>query len=188
MTFMTKTAGLAALLATTVSGAALAQSGTVSGSVGANVGSGNAELSSGASASADVTAENNSAATGDAGASTSITTDGKVMVSKKLTYDDVVASLRNGTNVEADIRGVTADTSIQAVTLTGVEGVNTASSADLEAALAEAEPQLTTMRDMIDSNDEFRAMLSAQGYAVTDVIGIYQTADGAVEVLVDDRS
>lgn len=179
MTIMTRTAGLAAILAASVSGAAIAQSVGVGGDAGIGVGVGDSGVSADVGAGADVTAENSAS-----GADTLSTGE----AAGERTYGTVISSLRSGGNVEADIAGITADSEVETTTVSELQGQAGDTAAALDNALAQAEGELTEMRGMISANADFQQMIEAEGYSADDVIGVYQASNGSVEVLIDDRS
>lgn len=196
MTLFTKTAGLAAILATSVSGAALAQSASIGADTGAgaSISTGDSGVSAGADVGADVASNNgNGKAKGamngnaaNAQADTDMAANSDA--SGELNYGRVISSLQTGTNADADIAGITADSQIETMTVSEIQGEAGENAMALDNALADAEGGLTSMHDMIAANEDFSAMLETQGYAAEDVIAVYETADGYFEVLVDDRS
>ena len=230
MTVLKKSLGLAAILAASVSGAAIAQStagalGSVADSnTAANAGSDiktegniasteNSQVRSGAK----VTADTNVAASNTAeNAGSDIKTSGKAGVSvtagadpsvadqntaaslgsdiklsgegANWTYGQVVSSLRAGNSTNVDIAGINDGARVETVTLSQLAGQAAENSSSLDNAMEANMSNMTTMRGMISDNAEFKAMLAAEGYQPEDVIGIYGSADGSVQVLVDDRS
>ncbi|KGM49333.1 hypothetical protein [Pseudooceanicola atlanticus] len=201
MTFRTKSLSLAAILAASVSGAALAQGVSVGtgGDAGASVGTGNGAASVGASLGADASADaagnmSNGNGSADMGADADMDTDmaadtGDTMEdgtdAMKQTYGAVVSSLQTGTNAEADIGSIDADSEISTMTVSELQGNAGENAQALDNALADAE--LTDFHAMIDGNAELKAALEAEGFEAEDVIGVYSTADNSFEVLVDDR-
>ena len=103
----------------------------------------------------------------------------------KQTYGAVVSSLQTGTNAEADIGSIDADSEISTMTVSELQGNAGENAQALDNALADAE--LTDFHAMIDGNAELKAALEAEGFEAEDVIGVYSTADNSFEVLVDDR-
>ena len=201
MTFRTKSLSLAAILAASVSGAALAQGVSVGtgGDAGASVGTGNGAASVGASLGADASADaagsmSNGNGSADMGTDADMDTDmaadtGDTMEdgtdAMKQTYGAVVSSLQTGTNAEADIGSIDADSEISTMTVSELQGNAGENAQALDNALADAE--LTDFHAMIDGNAELKAALEAEGFEAEDVIGVYSTADNSFEVLVDDR-
>lgn len=201
MTFRTKSLSLAAILAASVSGAALAQGVSVGtgGDAGASVGTGNGAASVGASLGADASADaagfmSNGNGSADMGADSDMDTDmaadtGDTMEdgtdAMKQTYGAVVSSLQTGTNAEADIGSIDAESEISTMTVSELQGNAGENAQALDNALADAE--LTDFHAMIDGNAELKAALEAEGFEAEDVIGVYSTADNSFEVLVDDR-
>lgn len=201
MTFRTKSLSLAAILAASVSGAALAQGVSVGtgGDAGASVGTGNGAASVGASLGADASADaagnmSNGNGSADMGADADMDTDmaadtGDTMEdgtdAMKQTYGAVVSSLQTGTNAEADIGSIDAESEISTMTVSELQGNAGENAQALDNALADAE--LTDFHAMIDGNAELKAALEAEGFEAEDVIGVYSTADNSFEVLVDDR-
>ena len=201
MTFRTKSLSLAAILAASVSGAALAQGVSVGtgGDAGASVGTGNGAASVGASLGADASADaagsmSNGNGSADMGADADMDNDmaadtGDTMEdgtdAMKQTYGAVVSSLQTGTNAEADIGSIDAESEISTMTVSELQGNAGENAQALDNALADAE--LTDFHAMIDGNAELKAALEAEGFEAEDVIGVYSTADNSFEVLVDDR-
>lgn len=201
MTFRTKSLSLAAILAASVSGAALAQGVSVGtgGDAGASVGTGNGAASVGASLGADASADaagsmSNGNGSADMGADADMDTEmaadtGDTMEdgtdAMKQTYGAVVSSLQTGTNAEADIGSIDAESEISTMTVSELQGNAGENAQALDNALADAE--LTDFHAMIDGNAELKAALEAEGFEAEDVIGVYSTADNSFEVLVDDR-
>lgn len=197
MTIFTKSAALAAVLATSVSGAAMAQSlslGSDTGA-GASVGAGNSGVSAEANMGTNMGAgaaktDNSFGAESDLSVDGSMDTasDAAPGTSGDMTYGQIVSSIRTGTNTQADIAGITPDAQVETMTLSSVQGEAGENAQALDNSLDASESELTEMRDMISANADFAAMLEADGYTADDVIGVYETADGSVEVLIDDRS
>ena len=184
MTLFKKSAGLAAILAASVSGAALAQSANLGADAGTSVDTGDVGVST------DVTADSGTM-NGASDMSDTAGNGNQMAASEKageMNYGSVISSLKTGANAEADISGITADSDVETMTLSDVQGEADDNAMALDNALANAEGELSSMHDMIAANADFNAMLEDQGYTADDVIGVYSKADGGYEVLIDDRS
>ncbi|WP_163848106.1 hypothetical protein [Pseudooceanicola aestuarii] len=176
MTFRFKPLGVAAILAASVSTAALAE----------------AEAGLGADVNTDVTANEDGASVG-AGVDTGVTagsdTTAQVGADSDLnatgetgTATEGATTLRAGANV--DIEGLEDGVAVDTVTVSEMN-VNQDS---LDAVTNEFGGELTSMREQIDANADLMAALEAEGYSSEDVVSVWQTAEGSVSVLVDDRS
>lgn len=187
MTLMKKSLGLAAILAATVSGTAMAQS------VSAGVANDTAVLSgSGSDVSASGEVSNETAIKLQEGVITdkvaeTVDVDGAQMLTD-WTYAEVASSLKNKTALKADIGAINGATQVSTVGLTDLkEGDREVADAALDSAIEASYDDLTDMRAMISGNADLAAMIDANGYRADDVIGIYKTANGGFQVLVDNR-
>ncbi|MBV7409273.1 hypothetical protein [Maritimibacter sp. DP1N21-5] len=197
MTILKKTLSLAAVLAAGVSTAALAQDTDASGGVGAGVGV-NAEvgedgLSVGADTGVDGGVSANSDAAGgaanvdgDAGSTLDASNDG-APGTDNWTYGRVISSIQTGAMADVDYDSITADTMIDVVTLSELEGEGAENSGALDAELSAMADAQTEMRDGIAANADLTAALEAEGHTSDDVVAIWSNADGSYNVLVDDR-
>ncbi|WP_136634783.1 hypothetical protein [Pseudooceanicola onchidii] len=212
-----KTASLAAILATTVSGAALAQTATYNPDgrdAGAAAGDPTPSVSVEGSTAGAVTAGTEYNPDGrDAGALAGDPTNGAVdgSASTMATADTEGAYNPDGRdagaaagdpskmtykNVIASVEsGANVNSDVSTIKADSSVKMMTLSQIEgtddetaLDTAMANAEGDMTSYRGMIASNADFNAMLEAQGYTSDDVIGVYQSADGSYSVLVDDRS
>tara|TARA_R110002124_G_scaffold76753_7_gene205656 strand:- start:13690 stop:14334 length:645 start_codon:yes stop_codon:yes gene_type:complete len=214
MTFRTKTIGLAAILATSVSGAAIAQNAGIGGgagvSAGVSAGTSGSGISAGtsvdANGAAQVASDDSAATQGGAlngnaqingntqgnaigqqpsGADVADARDGSMK--RPMTYGQVISSVRTQTNADA-VGQIDAGAEIETMTLSEVQGEASENASALDTALTQAETELTDMRGMIGANADLSAALNAEGYAADDVIGVYETTNGSFQVLIDDRS
>lgn len=186
MTILNKTFGLAAILAASVSGAAIAQSTTGSGDSSKFDGEGSdysaaepvdqetrTELSEGVASQAEID---------------SISGNDDNML-KNWTYADVASSLDNKTALSTDIASINAGTSVSTLKLSELKEVDPdISDENLDTAITASRAELMDMRSMIGANADFASMIANKGYSTENVIGVYQSANGSVHVLVDDRS
>ena len=218
MTFRTKTIGLAAILATSVSGAAIAQNAGIGG--GAGVSAGVSAGTSGSGISAGTTVDANGAAqvaSDDSAATQGGALNGNAQINGNAQGNAQgnaigqqpsgadVADARDGsmkrpmtygqvissvrTQTNADAVGqIDAGAEIETMTLSEVQGEASENASALDTALTQAETELTDMRGMIGANADLSAALNAEGYAADDVIGVYETTNGSFQVLIDDRS
>lgn len=202
MTFSTKTLSLAAILAATVSGAAIADgngvgvgaNGGASVSVGAG-GNGNGvggdmsadagvkagagvETAPGQNKSADmnVTGGGNTEMAADAGAS------------DEWNYGRVVSSIRTGTFADVDLSSVGDDAEFDIMALSGLKGEAAGNAQALDNALADNSATVDDLQAKVDANTDLAAKIEEEGYSTEDVVAIYTKADGSYEVLIDDRS
>lgn len=217
MTFFNKPLGLAAILAATVSTGALAQDVSVGGDTGVSVGAGDTSVSTdigtdvtanedgldaGTNVNADVAANDSSLGAdidGDVSAGDyGVTADARAdvdadsdMTSGSVTADsgatgttdgNGMTAIRAGANVDiaALEDGVNVDTMTVSELRVNEESIDTAE--------ADFGVELSSMRDQIAANADLVAALQAEGFEADDAVSVWQTAEGNVAILVDDRS
>ncbi len=203
MTFNSKSLSLAAILAASVSGAAIAQENTATETApGVEFESDGAmELStdemgtgSGVSTGVDGTGTMDNAAGIDSttdmesGSEMSASNDMGAGNSDKWTYGKVLSSVKSGENAEVDLSTVEADAEIDTIRLSEVSGNADENAQSLDTALAENETQMDEFQSSVAENDQINAAVEADGFRSDNVLGVYKTANGTVEVLIDDRA
>jgi hypothetical protein len=164
----------AAVLAASLSTAALAQTADVG--VGAKVGA-KADVAAGAAGN-DVAANANASA----GAKSDM----------KMNVGQIVSSFRNGSEVStewaAELQGLSPDAEVNIVKLSELKGSAAENSAALDQVIADAQADLTTALPTIEANAELKAALEAQSFAADDVVAVMVDGDSQVTLIVDDAS
>lgn len=207
MTRFNKSLSLAAILAASVSGAALAQSASVSAE---------------ADASASTSTSTETASSGSVTGVTSVNAgDGKMLAGSGTTYDativekgpneakeampevavdtgpsqltnwtyaEVASSLANNSALDTDVSSISASNAMTAKVSELKVTDPDVDNPQLDEAIAANMAELSTMRGMISGNADLAAMIEANGYSSDNVIGVYETANGNFEILIDDRS
>ncbi|MBF9032108.1 hypothetical protein HKCCE3408_17045 [Rhodobacterales bacterium HKCCE3408] len=163
MSFRKTTTGLAAILATGLSGAALAQN--LDTELGLDAGE-TLQLESSAEQGAEMRAD---AAT-------------------RVNVGRVVSALRNGQQGSTDVAGIDASTEIEVVAVSELRNAQGQSNGEaLDQAIADAGDTVKSIRDEVQGNAELVAALEADGHSADEVIAVIAAADGSVDVIVDDR-
>jgi len=203
MTFNSKSLSLAAILAASVSGAAIAQENTTTetapgvefedeGSMELpqdEMGT-NTDVSTGmdGTGSMDSTAGMDSTTEMDSGSEMSASNDMEPGNSDKWTYGKVLSSMKSGENTEVDLSTVEADAEIDTIKLSEVSGNADENAQSLDTALAQNESEMDEFQNSIADNDQINAAVEADGFSSDNVLGVYKTANGTIEVLIDDRA
>lgn len=184
MTTKTRSIALATLLATTISGAAMADiSLDTGGSLGVSVGDSGISTDGGLSVNASedgLNADLGGALNADADGETegSLAADGSANVSTD--EGEASGGLLLSSMLDGDELNATTVTELMAKGSIDEEGLDAAVSANAEA--------IASMRDAIAADAELSAALDAEGYAAEDVIGAQAMADGSTRLVIDDRS
>ncbi len=204
MTYHFKTLA-AALLATTISSAAVAQVDTdgdttaTAGTNSANVGAtgaatgsvmpgDNAGVESGAS---DYAATPGAAAQGDAaidsGASDYAMGADASVDDNAIEYSLFLASITSPADVASELSSLNGDFAVNTVLLSDIE--EHAADMSIDNTLDEQEDRIADLRGEIEAHDELSAAVEDEGYAVEDVVAVSASLAGdEVTVFIDDRS
>lgn len=187
----TKTAGIAAILATTVSGAAFAEDTLAieRNNLGVAPGAADTVLN-------ETTAEVGDTSTlsaGDAALANARTDSAEPDMGRVLsdwTYAEVASSLSNGTALNFDMDPMKTDARVSTTTVSELKvGVDDDGADEaLDRAIQGASAELATVHEMIGGNPSLKAAIEANGYMTNDVIGVYSNANGGMDILIDDRS
>ncbi|MBR9821375.1 MAG: hypothetical protein GYB51_10300 [Rhodobacteraceae bacterium] len=181
MTTKTRSIALATLLATTISGAAMADISLDAGSsLGVDVGDTSVSTDGGLSVGANedglnVDLSNSTVAGSDEGGS--VTADAGADVSAD--EDGASAGLMLSSLLDGDELNATTVTDLMASGDIDEEGLNAAVDANATA--------IAEMQDAIAADADLSAALEAEGYAADDVIGAQAMADGSTRLVIDDR-
>ncbi|MAM60883.1 hypothetical protein [Maritimibacter sp. UBA3975] len=208
MTFLKKSATLAALLATSVSGAALAQgaNANVDAGGGASVSTGDTGVSTGANVSGGVSANADNGKSGGLGKTdapgqdvaadaqsdtgTEADTDTDMAsndASGDLTYGRIVSSMNTGNFSNFDWSEVDEQTEVSVTGVSDANGEADANAQALDNALAKTSEDMERFQSDVEANEQVNATLEDEGYESGDVLMVYLTPMGVVEVVVDDR-
>ncbi|MEO6014263.1 MAG: hypothetical protein ABIQ30_11860 [Devosia sp.] len=125
--------------------------------------------------------DTSASASADASASASASTSGT------LTFDDLISDIGN-TDWTADVgaaAAASADTAINIVEVSSLEGGVDASAMALATASAANGERLSALRAAVSGNAAIQAKLTASGHDTDDVVAIKTDASGAVWVYVD---
>lgn len=74
------------------------------------------------------------------------------------------------------------------MTLGDLEGEGADRTAALDNALARAQTSLDMLQTQVDGSEVLTEAIEAEGFSSDNVLGVYQEANGAVTVLIDDRA
>lgn len=205
MTYHFKTLA-AALLATTISSAVVAQSVGIDGAAdttapvgadgdvgatGAAAGSvmpgDDAGVESGAS---DYAATPGAAAQGDAtmesGASDYAMGADASVDDSAIDYSLFLASITSPADVSSELSGLNGDFTVNTVLLSDIE--EHAADMSIDNTLDEQEDRIADLRSEIEAHDELSAAVEDEGYAVEDVVAVSASLAGdEVTVFIDDR-
>jgi hypothetical protein len=206
MTFFNKTTTLAALLATGVSGAALAQSANADAGGGASMSAGDNGLSTGADASGGVSANVDTGKNGglgktdapgqdvsaDARSQSGIDseTDTDMAADDEngdLTYGRIISSMNTENFSNFDWSEVDEQTEVNVTGVSDVQGEADENAQALDNALAKTSEDIERFQSDVEANDQVNASLEEEGYESGDVLMVYLTPTGVIEVVVDDR-
>lgn len=103
------------------------------------------------------------------------------------TMGDLMADL-NGPGVAAPMGTVPPDATVETRTLSELQGEGAENAQALDTALSRAQTQLDMLQTQVDSDATLSAAIEDEGFTSDDVLGVYQTAEGTVTVLIDDRA
>lgn len=153
-----KTLAFAAPLALLLSGGAYAVDATVKAGADAAANAGGAAMSTDATATGSVSADN---------------------------YGSLISTLNSG-KATWDLSAVSADADIAIVNLSSLKANGEPKA--LDNALDKNKDSLTTLHASITSNAALKAKLEAQGVTIDSIVAVTTAADGKVTVFVDDRA
>lgn len=103
------------------------------------------------------------------------------------TYGSLVAGMQTGADFSAELEGIDADADIQIIRLSSFQGAAGENAEGLDQALGDNEEALNTSRDAVRENDQVTEALEAEEFDADDVVMVRRSAEGTVEVIVDDR-
>lgn len=170
---MTMKTLMSALMATTVSTAAFAQ--TTSTDAGAGVG---ADVSAEASVGAD--ASTNASGNGNAAA------DKDNSKAAKGNYGQLISGLQSS-EVSADVvSGLDVEADATITLLSDLKGEAAENASALDNALSKQEDSIADLRTEIETNAELMAALEAEGYSVDQVVAVNSANSGEITLVVDD--
>jgi len=169
---MTMKTLMSALMATTVSTAAFAQ--TTSTDAGAGVG---ADVSAGASVGADASTN----ASGNSNAA-----DKGNSKAAKGNYGQLISGLQSS-EVSADVvSGLDVEADATITLLSDLKGEAAENASALDNALSKQEDSIADLRTEIETNAELMAALEAEGYSVDQVVAVNSANSGEITLVVDD--
>lgn len=122
-------------------------------------------------------------ATGTAGAAGGMGADGQ----GDWTYGSLISGMRTGADFSAELEGMDENAEIQIVRLSSFQGAAAENAQGLDEALTENEEGLNTGRDAVRENTQITEALEAEEFDADDVVMVRRSAEGTVEVIVDDR-
>ncbi|AZQ69221.1 hypothetical protein EF888_20035 [Silicimonas algicola] len=103
-----------------------------------------------------------------------------------MNYGSVISTLNSGALANVDLSMVDADSTINWVLLSQIEGSEQANA--LDQALESDAQMLDDFQAQIGSNAALTAALVEEGYTPEDVVAASVSADDSVTVVIDDRS
>lgn len=103
------------------------------------------------------------------------------------TYGSLISGMRTGADFSAELEGVDATADIQIVRLSSFQGAAAENAQGFDQALTDNEAALTTGRDAVRGNTQITEALEAEEFDADDVVMVRRSAEGTVEVIVDDR-
>ncbi|APX23114.1 MAG: hypothetical protein CML50_01980 [Rhodobacteraceae bacterium] len=195
MTIRSTKLGLAALLAATVSsGAVLAQSADDSTSMTADpmaqsesqVETGTTMEKSDSTMGSGTTMESETTMQSGSGMEAETAMETETGEAPE-TMGEFMADL-NGDGIAMPMGDISEDAEVTTKTLGDLEGEGAENSASIDNALAKAQTQLDMLQTRIDGSETLSSALEEEGYTSDDVLGVYQTAEGSVTILIDDRA
>jgi hypothetical protein len=180
MTFYKTTAALAAILTTTVSGAALAQSADADASVGAEASvSAGDNGANGQDTAAEATTDS------ETGMYSEVATDKD---EDGLTFGRIVSEMNTDNFSNFDWSEVDSETEIDVTGVTEVKG-NAAENAEaLDQAVAKTGEDIEEFQADVEANAEVNETVQDEGFEAGDVLYVFMTSEGIVQVVVDDRT
>lgn len=181
MTTKTRSIALATLLATTLSGAAMADlSVDTGGSLGVSVGDSGISTDGGLSVNAS-----DSGLSADLGGSVATDTDDDTA----LTADGAgtVSADEDGTSGNLMLSSLMDGEELNATTVTELMASGDVDENGLDAAVNANAEAIASMQDAIAADAQLSAALEAEGFAAEDVIGAQAMADGSTRLVIDDR-
>ncbi|WP_010137235.1 hypothetical protein [Oceanicola sp. S124] len=181
MTTKTRSIALATLLATTISGAAMADISVDTGSsLGVDVGSSSVSSEGGLSLGASDEGLNVDLS----GTTTAGTEEGG-----NVTADAGADASTDEAGADAGLMlsGLIDADGVNATTVTELMASGEIDESGLDAAVDANASAIAEMQDAIAANAELSAALEAEGYAAEDVIGAQAMADGSTRLVIDDR-
>ncbi len=168
---------VALAIAASLGGAAIAQDTPVSPEIGTD-----GELDT------QTTAETlpNTNETGDTTTVAGASVGADANMNADMNYGSVISTLNSGALASVDLSMVNADSTINWVLLSQIEGSEQASA--LDQALESDAQMLDDFQAQIGSNAALTAALVQEGYTPEDVVAASVSADDSVTVVIDDRS
>ena len=135
---------------------------------------------------ADTTAQTDSTTQSGSGESGDATMMADSSSNADMNYGSVISTLRSGALANVDLSTVDADSTINWVLLSQIEGSEQASA--LDQAIESDAQMLDDFQAQIGSNTALTAALVEEGYTPEDVVAASVSADDSVTVVIDDRS
>lgn len=181
MTTKTRSIALATLLATTISGAAMADISLDAGSsVGVDVGETSVSTDGGLSVGGSEDGLNV-----DLSGSTTAEseTDGTVTAET----GSQIAANEDGASAGLMLSGMLDGEELNATTVSELMAAGSIDEDGLNAAVDANASAIAEMQEAIAGNAELSAALEAEGFAADDVIGAQAMADGSTRLVIDDR-
>lgn len=102
-----------------------------------------------------------------------------------MNYDDVISSLRSGTDAMADISALDDTSTVRIVLLSELQGSSAENAEGLDMALSDQEQSVAELRGLIEANSALRTQLEAEGHTAEDVVAVSTDAAGEVILVVD---
>lgn len=105
----------------------------------------------------------------------------------KLNYGSLISTLRSGSDASVDLETIDDTAEIETVKLSEFQGEAASNAKALDKALESNAEELAATREAVSANATIGALLEAEGFTADDVIAVSSDADGAVQIIVDDR-
>lgn len=102
-------------------------------------------------------------------------------------YSEFLTSVYSEAEVAADIENIESDAEVQTVLLSELEQ-HAAPGASIDDDLSAQEERITDLREEIEGNETLVAAIEDEGHAVEDVVAINIGTEGEVRVFIDDRA
>lgn len=105
----------------------------------------------------------------------------------KLNYGSLISTLRSGSDASVDLETIDDTAEIETVKLSEFQGEAASNAKALDKALEDSADALAATREAVSANATIGALLEEEGFTADDVIAVSSDADGAVQIVVDDR-
>lgn len=180
---------IAALLAGTVSTAAIAGSTGLEAGADVEAGvSGTMETAQSATDQVDNAVTSTAEEVQDSTAEVADTMEGGASADAEVNYGTVISGLNTGSTAAAatEIEALGEDVTVDTVLLSEVEG--DAQGNALDNAIDKQADAMASFHEAIEANADLTAALEEEGFAAEDVVGFESEGEGEVTLVIDDRA